>query len=119
NSSIQLTANNGSSYLWSNNATTQSVSVNSAGTYSVTVTNADNCTASTSQLIAVSSPVASITPVGNTTFCDGDSVILNANNGSSYLWSNGSTSQGITVLSAGNYTVTVTDIWGCNAISTP
>ncbi len=118
NSSIQLNANSGASYLWSNAATAQSINVGSAGGYVVTVTNADNCTATAALTIGVSNPVAVIIPVGNTTFCDGDSVRLNANNGTSYLWSNGLTTQNITVLQAGNYTVTVTDNWGCDAVST-
>ena len=44
-SSITLTASPGASYLWSNGATTQSISVSSAGTYSVTVTSAAGCSA--------------------------------------------------------------------------
>lgn len=44
---ITLNAGNpGSSYLWSNNATTQSINVNNPGTYSVTVTNQGGCTGS-------------------------------------------------------------------------
>jgi hypothetical protein len=38
---------------------------------------------------------------------------------SGYLWSNGSTSSGITVTSAGNYYVTVTDPYNCTGISAP
>ena len=115
--SIQLNANTGSSYAWSNGATSQSITVNAASGYTVTVTNVDNCTANASLTIGVSIPVATITPAGSTAFCDGDSVQLNANNGSFYLWSNGETTQNITVLSAGNYTVEVTDNWGCAATS--
>ncbi len=50
--SITLTANNAVSYLWSTGATTQSISVQNAGTYSVTVTDNMGCSASTSHLIS-------------------------------------------------------------------
>lgn len=53
-------------------------------------------------------PVASITASGATTFCQGGSVTLNANSGSSYLWSNGQTSSSLTVNTSATLTVTVT-----------
>jgi len=55
-----------------------------------------------------------ITPAGPITICPGTSQILTANSGfSAYHWSTGSTSQSITVSSAGTYTVTVTGVTGC------
>lgn len=51
---------------------------------------------------------------GNVTFCSGDSVSFKAQDGfSSYVWSNGATTQSITVKESGNYSVTVYDINGC------
>lgn len=55
---------------------------------------------------------ASITPSGPTTFCTGNNVLLTANSGMAYLWSNGQNTQSITVTVAGTYTVTVTDFSG-------
>lgn len=116
--SVTLNANPGTSWLWSNGATTSSVNASSAGSFTVTVTNSDNCSAiSPVVIISVSIPVANITPASSTTFCQGDSVILSANNGSSYLWSTGATTQNLNVLTAGNYNVTVTNADGCTAIS--
>ena len=46
-----LTASEGTSYLWNTGATTASISVNTSGTYSVTVTNANGCEAETSLII--------------------------------------------------------------------
>lgn len=60
---------------------------------------------------------ATITPGGATTFCQGGSVILTANTGSTYLWSNGATTKNTTISTPGNYTVTVTNSNGCSAIS--
>lgn len=120
-SSTTLTASAGSTYLWSTGATTQSISVSAAGNYRVTVTNAAGCSAASpfTTVNVVPSPVASIANGGPTTFCQGGSVQLNASAGSSWLWSNGATSQSITVNAAGNYTVTVTNTAGCSAASAP
>jgi hypothetical protein len=58
---------------------------------------------------------ATITPNGNTTFCQGGSLALQASAGNSYSWSNGATTQSITVTQGNTYTVTVTDGNGCTA----
>lgn len=58
---------------------------------------------------------ASITPQGNTTFCAGGSVVLNASTGSSYAWNNSATTQNITATQTNTYTVTVTNANGCTA----
>ena len=60
-----------------------------------------------------------ITVVGDTDFFEGDSVILIANNAESYLWSNGSTDQKITVFDSGSYSVEIIDPNGCSGISDP
>jgi hypothetical protein len=57
--SLQLTASSGASYLWSTGATTQSISVNAPGTYSVQVTNAQNCVSNASVTVS-QAPVISI-----------------------------------------------------------
>lgn len=60
-----------------------------------------------------------ITPSGTTTFCSGDSVTLSAPAGFSYLWSNGLTTQNITVKQTGSYTLQ-TIVGGCtSAVSSP
>lgn len=57
--------------------------------------------------------VVEITPSGPTTICGGDSLILTATAGESYDWSNGETTQSITVFFPGDYSVTVVDEFGC------
>ncbi len=68
---LTLSAPNGfSSYLWSNGATTQQISVTASGTYSVTVTNADGCSSPASEDITVTvipAPCNNTAPVINTT----------------------------------------------------
>jgi hypothetical protein len=76
-------------------------------------------------LILASAPSAIITPAGNTTFCQGNSVILNANTGAGYTYQwllngniiNGATSSFYTAIQGGSYMVVVTS--GCSATSLP
>lgn len=119
--SVTLTASNAASYVWSpNGETTQSITVYDSGDYSVSVVTEDGCegtSASTTVSIFQVDP-ATITADGPTEFCDGSSVVLTASQGSSYLWMpNGETTQSITVTEAGNYSVTVTDVNGCESSS--
>ncbi|HKS22367.1 MAG TPA: IPT/TIG domain-containing protein [Thermoanaerobaculia bacterium] len=121
--SVTLTAAAGAaSYLWSNGATTQSISVNASGTFSVTATSAGGCSATSSPVtVTVNSapPTPTITPGGPTNFCSGGSVTLTASAASSWHWSTGATTQSIVVTSSGSYSVTVTNGNGCSATSTP
>ncbi|MDQ3279882.1 MAG: hypothetical protein M3Q69_00550 [Acidobacteriota bacterium] len=117
---VTLTAPTGYSYVWSNGATTQSITVNASGNYSVTVSNANGCSAqSAATTVTVNdlpqTPV--ITANGSTTFCAGGNVTLTAPTGYSYSWSNGATTQSITVNTTGNYNVTVSNANGCSAQS--
>ena len=117
---VVLQANSGQSYMWSTGDLTQSITVSSAGTYTVTVVNINGCTEVSAPIsTTVSVPQAIITAAGPTTICPGDSVTLTANTGSSYLWSTGDITQSIQASQAGNYTVTVTNMDGCDTISTP
>jgi hypothetical protein len=115
---VLLAASTGSSYSWSTGATTGSILVSASGSYTVTVTN--NGCVSTSSPIAVTvnpNPSAAVTASGPLAFCAGSVVTLSAPTGNSYSWSNGSTSQSITVNNSGSYTVTVTNSFGCTATS--
>ena len=62
--------------------------------------------------LEVKNPTANITGILNV--CSG-STVLTASSGSSYLWSTGENSQSITVTSIGNYSVAVTDSFGCSS----
>jgi len=106
-------------YSWSNGGNTQAISVQNSGDYTVTVTDLNGCSA-TSEPITITvypSPIATITPNGPTDFCEGESVMLTSSPGISYLWSNGQTTQSIMVYTSGNYTVTVTNSFGCSKTS--
>ncbi len=105
-------------YIWSNGATTKSVSVSQSGTYTVTVTGGGGaCTSKASKNVEIANgPSVSIS--GNTFFCEGSSTTLLAESSSivEYCWSTGAKSPGLLVTQPGTYTVTVTSIvTGCTA----
>ncbi|WP_445454483.1 T9SS type A sorting domain-containing protein [Flavobacterium sp. 25HG05S-40] len=58
-----------------------------------------------------------ITAGGTTTFCSGGSVVLTASAGDSYLWSNGATTQSITVTTSGSYSVSIISSFACQSAS--
>lgn len=107
----------GTSYAWSNGATTAAITVGASGTYTVTVYGAGGCSATASSSVTVNPvPAATITASGPTTFCVPANVTLTANGGGNYLWSTGATTSAITVSTSGTYTVTVTTpATGCTA----
>lgn len=117
--SVVLTASGGSTYLWSNGATTASITVATSGTYSVIATNAAGCKGTSAATIVTvnPNPTATISANGPLIFCQGGSVVLTASLGSGYLWSTGTTTQNITVSTSGNYTVAVTNANACQSTS--
>ncbi|GAB4489263.1 MAG: hypothetical protein OHK0019_06600 [Saprospiraceae bacterium] len=110
-------------YAWSNGANTAAITNLSAGTYLVTITDGENCTASTSVSISQPAPLAanaSATAQTANGVNDGTAT-ANPNGGVAnytYAWSNNETTQTITGLAPGSYTVTVTDANGCTSVQT-
>jgi len=110
-SSTTITATGGTSYTWSNAATTSSITVTpaSTSTYTVIVSNG-TCTKDTVYTITVNPyPFITITP--DTAICSGNSITLTIAGGDSYLWSNSSTESSISVTPATttSYTAVVTE----------
>ena len=123
--SVVLNANSGVglSYQWQRDgsdipgASGSSYTATVSGSYTVIVT-ANSCSkTSLAEAVTVTPlPVATITPAGATTFCDGGSVVLNANSGVglSYQWQRdssdipGATGSSYTASASGSYTVVVT-----------
>ena len=117
-------------FLWSGpqgfsstlqNPSIPNVSFSNGGTYYVTVTNTNTgCTGSTSKSISVKSlPTANI--IGNLSICAGANTTLTATGGGTYLWSNGATTNAITVSPSTKqaYSVTVTSTsTGCTDSAT-
>ncbi len=108
-------------YIWSNQQTTKSIVVKDAGTYYLTITDDKGCFAISSAITVNVIPAKEIkiTTAGNS-FCEGDSLELNANFGfTSYTWSNGMTGKKIYVKEAGTYTVTGSYSDSCSTVSDP
>ncbi|WP_235298837.1 HYR-like domain-containing protein [Portibacter marinus] len=111
------TSNNNWTYAWSNGASSSnSTTISSAGEYSVTVTDANGCTDVASITVRLN-PVPEPRILGARPLCPGASTILNGENWSSYLWSNGVTSQFNTVSTPGTYSLTVTNAQGCEGVT--
>lgn len=121
--SVDLQVNNATapvSYTWSNNATTEDLTNIGAGTYSVAITDANGCTAA--DTVVVTEPTAlTASATGTDNVCNGaaagtaDLTVSGGTPGYSYAWSNGATTEDISGLAAGVYTVVVTDANGCIA----
>jgi hypothetical protein len=103
------------SYLWSNGWSSECIYVTEAGTYTLTVTNSEGCESTCSFTVSTTPPpVCTIT--GESTFCEGGQTKLCGPQGAtSYLWSNGWSSECIYVTEAGTYTLTVTNAEGCES----
>jgi gliding motility-associated-like protein len=102
-------------YLWSTGATTQNITANTPGIYSVRVT--DNCNLVKADTISINILPKPIIQLGSdTSLCGNDPLVLNAGNaGSSFLWNDGSTSATFTVTNSGTYWVIVTNAYGCES----
>ncbi|MCB9304848.1 MAG: hypothetical protein H6566_29820 [Lewinellaceae bacterium] len=117
--SVMLTADEGDTYLWSNDATMRSITVSTSGSYTVTVTNAGGCPQASLpvEVTVVPPPTASIAPAGVVTVCENSPAVLTASPANAYLWNTGATTPSISVTEAGGYWVTVTNAVGCTAVS--
>jgi len=118
--SVVLTSSSATGNTWSTGATTQSITVSTSGTYSVTVSNG-TCSATSAPTTVTVNPLPAtpiITAGGPTTFCAGGSVVLTSSSATGNTWSDGSTTQAITVNTSGTITVTVSD-GTCSATSAP
>lgn len=117
--SVNLQSSQPNGNLWSNGSTSDNITVNTSGNYTVSYTDANNCTSLASNPVMVTAmalaPTPTISTDGPTTFCENDSVVLTCSQAQTYLWSTGETSPSITVFTAGNYSVSVTDI--CNPVN--
>jgi hypothetical protein len=113
--SVTLTAAAGQTYAWSNGDTTQSITVNQAGSYYAVVTTSNGCvdTTATYTTTVFADPDTAVTASGSLDFCNGGSVTLTAAAGQTYAWSDGSSSQAITLSQAGSYYAVVTTSNGC------
>lgn len=106
-------------YLWPNNSTNASLNAMTAGSYIVTVTDANNCQDTT--LVAISEPADIVLSIANQTdpLCYGDTngqvaiAVAGGVSAYSYAWSNGDGDSVLNTVGDGMYTLTVTDNNSC------
>jgi hypothetical protein len=124
NGAIVLTSSGGTppyTYSWNDGPTSKNRSGLSAGTYTVTITDANGCQATVvSNVTQALSPLSGITVVTNVA-CNGGSngaINLTPSGGTppyTYNWGGGITTEDRTGLTAGTYSVTITDANACTA----
>ncbi len=113
------------SFLWNTGQTTKDVSGMVAGTYTVTITDANGCAKSKSKSVTQPSAAlsAAISSVQNVN-CFGENsgiistIVSGGTSPYSYNWSNGNSNSTLQNIPAGNYSLTVTDANGCTKLVT-
>lgn len=114
--SVILTSSAATNNIWSNGFTGQAQTITQSGIYIDTVYNVFGCKSWSTPTNVNVHPTASIAASGPTTFCFGNNVLLTASpaSGVSYLWSNGATSQSVTISNTQNLSVITTETGGCS-----
>ena len=105
---VTLEASVADNYLWNTGETTRTIVVRNPGVYFVRVRRNGSCISDRSEagvIRVLGERSLSIAANRPTTFCNGDSVILTANEVSGYIWNTGETNRSITVRNTGNYSV--------------
>lgn len=120
---VSLNPNGGTTpytYLWSDNSTQQSLGAVCSGTYSVTVSDVNGCSAVDTFIVNDQTTlIANITTVDDTCLLGVGSAAVTMNGGVApytYSWSSGGSAQTETSLLAGSYDVTVVDDNGCSVV---
>ena len=110
---VLLSAESGfDTYVWNIGANTETILINSPGTYCVSVSDANGCTGSNCVLVFEEQLFVNI--IGDLSFCEGGFTVLTPGAGfESYIWSTGELTQSISAMAAGTYCVTVSDVTGC------
>ena len=111
----------GYTYLWTNGGTSQTIADLAPGSYNVVVSDANGCTAVETVTVNAFNCFLAADITGTNLSCNGASngtaeVLVTAGaNPTTFLWSNGATTAAVGNLSAGLYTVNVTDGNNCPA----
>lgn len=109
-------------YTWSDGTVGRQTTVSTSGNYFVSSQNENGCLRTSDQIAIRVFPIAKPTVhiSGETTFCEGDSIILTINEaGNSYRWSNGEITKSITVKRGATYTAYIGNEFGCERASDP
>lgn len=113
--SATLTASGADSYLWNTAQSTASITVDTAGVYSVTGMNA--CGTATTSAVVAELDLPSVAIIGDTIICQGSSTVLTASGTGPFTWSNGQSGASITVTQPGSYVATASNACGSASAS--
>lgn len=95
-------------------------SVSASGTYNVTITSGNGCTASATTTVEsnTTAPTLTVSPTSGTLTCTNPSLTLTATgDATSYVWTGGVTSNTLAVTTGGSYSITATAANGCTSTS--
>lgn len=111
-----LSASGGTSYAWNTGNNTQDITVSPTVTSTYLVTVTESGCSSTDEVLITVNPLPNVNAGNNHIICNGDTVILSATGGTSYVWNTGETLSDISVYpnTSTTYTVTATSL-GCSA----
>jgi len=112
---VDLSADAGYTYNWNTGETSQMITVDADGIYSVSIDDGNGCFGTTSiyvELVVEDLPDVALDNAD--TFCDGESITLTSSPAASYLWNTSDTSQSIVVTTSGMFNVTVPGL--CNIL---
>ncbi|MDB5230280.1 MAG: C-terminal target protein, partial [Chitinophagaceae bacterium] len=128
---VTLTASNGASFQWYKDgviipgATAQGYNASQTGSYTVTITSFNNCTASSGATTITVNPLPIVTASSNSPVQQGQSIFLNAVGALNYFWTGpnsfiANNQQNVSIPNAqtalaGTYTVKGQDANGCSA----
>lgn len=117
--SVTLTSNSTDDFTWSTGATSASIEVSSAGTYSYTAVNSFGCEKMSNEVVIEvhDNPAPVIDPAGPLQICEGETITLTSSEEHQYNWNTGETTQSIDVSTAGDYKLVSTNEYGCESSS--
>jgi lysyl endopeptidase len=117
---LELVSSESQGNVWSTLETTQAIFVNQEGIYELSFIDENGCVSELASVNITVNPLPNapiISAIGSTTFCQGESVVLNSSEENGNLWSTGESSSSITVNQSGFYSVIFTDFNSCQSIS--
>lgn len=114
NESTVLVSSAQTGNVWSTTTTNDSITLNTAGVYTVTQTDANGCIGVSAPVTLVVNALPNVNAGLDYTVCDNSTTVLNGSGASTYVWNNNVTNNvAFLVTETATYTVTGTDANGC------
>ncbi|MFA6923632.1 MAG: PKD domain-containing protein [Bacteroidales bacterium] len=110
---VNLTANGGSSYIWSNGQATQSIIISPTQTTTYKLTVTSNCGSATDEAVVSVVSLPTVVVSSDATICSGKQTTISATGSGAFLWSTGSNAQSMVVNPNQTTVYTVSAINSC------